>query len=45
LGIPRYIRYSELAVGGCQNTSPRECASYIVKAFRFLTQFGQANAA
>jgi phosphorylase kinase alpha/beta subunit len=27
------------------NTSPRECASYIVKAFRFLTQFGQANAA
>ncbi|MUG97555.1 glycosyl hydrolase family 15 [Scytonema sp. UIC 10036] len=27
------------------NTSPKECASYIVKAFRFLTEFGQDLAA
>lgn len=27
------------------NTSPRECVSYIVKAFRFLTEFGQDLAA
>ncbi|MGH8002098.1 MAG: glycoside hydrolase family 15 protein, partial [Brasilonema sp.] len=27
------------------NTSPRECTSYIVKAFRFLTEFGQDMAA
>jgi phosphorylase kinase alpha/beta subunit len=26
------------------NTSPTECASYIVKAFRFLTQVDQASA-
>jgi phosphorylase kinase alpha/beta subunit len=25
------------------NTSPRECASFCVKAFRFLTQVGQAS--
>lgn len=27
------------------NTSPRECASFIVKAFRFLSEFGQDIAA
>jgi phosphorylase kinase alpha/beta subunit len=27
------------------NTSPRECATYVVKAFRFLTEFGQDIAA
>ncbi len=26
------------------NTSPRECASYILKAFRFLTEFQQGSA-
>jgi phosphorylase kinase alpha/beta subunit len=26
------------------NTSPSECASFCVKAFRFLTQVGQASA-
>ncbi|MDJ0734020.1 MAG: glycoside hydrolase family 15 protein [Nostocaceae cyanobacterium] len=27
------------------NTSPRDCANYIVKAFRFLTEFGAASSA
>jgi phosphorylase kinase alpha/beta subunit len=27
------------------NSSPRECASYIVKAFRFLTEFAEVDAA
>ncbi|MBD2497436.1 glycoside hydrolase family 15 protein [Nostoc sp. FACHB-280] len=27
------------------NTSPQDCATYILKAFRFLTQFGEVNAA
>ncbi|MDF5709275.1 MAG: glycoside hydrolase family 15 protein [Nostoc sp. S4] len=27
------------------NTSPRDCASYILKAFRFLTKFGEVSVA
>nr|MDZ8060252.1 hypothetical protein [Nostoc sp. EkiNYC01] len=27
------------------NTSPTDCASYILKALRFLTKFGQVSAA
>lgn len=39
----RYDEYKAAAWRSFYNTSPRECASYIVKAFRFLmTQFGQA---
>lgn len=41
----RYDEYKAAAWRSFYNTSPRECASYIVKAFRFLTQFAQASAA
>jgi len=39
----RYDEDKAAAWRSFYNTSPRECASYIVKAFRFLTQFGQAS--
>lgn len=38
-----YDEYKAAAWRSFYNTSPRECAIYIVKAFRFLTQFGQAS--
>lgn len=38
-----YDEYKAAAWRSFYNASPRECASYIVKAFRFLTQFGQPN--
>lgn len=40
----RYDEYKASAWRDFYNTSPTECASYIVKAFRFLTQVGQASA-
>ncbi len=40
----RYDEYKAGAWRAFYNTSPTECASYIVKAFRFLTQVGQASA-
>ena len=36
-----YDEYKAAAWRSFYNTSPTECASYIVKALRFLTQFGQ----
>lgn len=41
----RYDEDKASAWRSLYNTSPRECASYIVKAFRFLTEFGQDLAA
>ena len=38
-----YDEYKAAAWRSFYNTSPRECASYIVKALRFLTQFAQAS--
>jgi phosphorylase kinase alpha/beta subunit len=40
----RYDEYKAAAWRAFYSTSPTECASYIVKAFRFLTQVGQASA-
>lgn len=40
----RADRYDEFKAGAWRsfyNTSPRECATHIIKAFRFLTLFGQ----
>ncbi len=39
----RYDEYKASAWRSFYNTSPRECAGYIVKAFRFLTEFGQVS--
>lgn len=39
----RYDESKAAAWRSFYNTSPRECASYVVKAFRFLTQFGQPS--
>jgi phosphorylase kinase alpha/beta subunit len=36
-----YDEYKAVAWGGFYDTSPAECAGHIVKAFQFLTQFGQ----
>lgn len=41
----RYDEHKALAWRAFYDTSPRDCASAIVKAFRFLTQFGQVSAA
>ncbi len=41
----RYDESKAAAWRAFYNNSPRECAIYIVKAFRFLTQFGQPTAA
>lgn len=41
----RYDEYKAAAWRAFYNTSPTDCASFIVKAFRFLTQFGQSSAA
>jgi phosphorylase kinase alpha/beta subunit len=41
----RYDEYKAAAWRAFYNTSPTECASHIVKAFRFLTQVGQESAA
>lgn len=41
----RYDEFKGSAWRAFYNSSPRECASAIVKAFRFLTEFGQAQAA
>jgi phosphorylase kinase alpha/beta subunit len=41
----RYDEYKAAAWRAFYDTSPRDCASSIVKAFRFLTQFGQRSAA
>jgi phosphorylase kinase alpha/beta subunit len=41
----RYDESKAAAWRSFYNTSPRDCASYIVKAFRFLTQFGQSSSA
>ena len=38
-----YDEYKASAWRSFYNTSPRECAGYIVKAFRFLTEFGQVS--
>ena len=43
--IDQYDEYKASAWRAFYNTSPIECASHIVKAFRFLTQVGQATAA
>ena len=40
-----YDEYKAAAWRSFYDTSPRECAGYVVKALRFLTQFGQASAA
>jgi phosphorylase kinase alpha/beta subunit len=39
-----YDEYKAAAWRAFYNTSPTECATYIVKAFRFLTQVGQGSA-
>lgn len=41
----RYDEYKAAAWRAFYNTSPRECATYIVKAFRFLTLFGSKTTA
>ena len=41
----RYDRFKASAWRAFYNSSPRECASAVVKAFRFLTEFGQSQAA
>jgi phosphorylase kinase alpha/beta subunit len=41
----RYDEYKAAAWRAFYGTSPRDCASSIVKAFRFLTRFGQPSAA
>ncbi|MGB3207681.1 MAG: hypothetical protein WBB28_22075, partial [Crinalium sp.] len=41
----RYDEYKAAAWRAFYGTSPRECAGYIVKAFRFLTEFGSDRAA
>jgi phosphorylase kinase alpha/beta subunit len=41
----RYDESKAAAWRAFYNTSPKECAIYIVKAFRFLSQFGQLSAA
>lgn len=41
----RYDEYKAAAWRAFYNTSPTDCASSIVKAFRFLTQFGHERAA
>lgn len=41
----RYDEYKAAAWRAFYGTSPRDCATSIVKAFRFLTQFGQPSAA
>lgn len=41
----RYDEYKAAAWRAFYGTSPRECASFIVKAFRFLTEFGSDRAA
>ncbi|MBD1931851.1 MULTISPECIES: glycoside hydrolase family 15 protein [Cyanophyceae] len=41
----RYDEYKAAAWRAFYGTSPQECATFIVKAFRFLTQFGQVSAA
>lgn len=41
----QYDEYKAAAWRAFYNTSPTECASHIVKAFRFLTQVGQASVA
>ncbi len=40
-----YDEYKAAAWRDFYDTSPTECATYIVKAFRFLTQVGQGSAA
>jgi phosphorylase kinase alpha/beta subunit len=39
----RYDEDKAAAWRAFYNTSPKECADYIIKAFRFLTQVGQAS--
>jgi phosphorylase kinase alpha/beta subunit len=41
----RYDEDKALAWRSFYNTSPRDCAGYVVKAFRFLTEFGERAAA
>ena len=41
--VDNYDEYKAAAWRSFYNTSPRECAGYVVKAFRFLTQFGQVS--
>ena len=41
----RYDEYKAAAWRSFYESSPYACASYIVKAFRFLTQFGKTTAA
>jgi len=40
----RYDEYKAAAWRAFYDTSPTECAGHILKAFRFLTQVGQATA-
>jgi phosphorylase kinase alpha/beta subunit len=40
----RYDEYKAAAWRSFYETSPYTCASFVVKAFRFLTQFGKASA-
>jgi phosphorylase kinase alpha/beta subunit len=42
-GAERYDEDKGSAWRSFYNTSPRECASYIVKAFRFLTEFAEVE--
>lgn len=41
----RYDEFKASAWRAFYNSSPRECASAVVKAFRFLTEFGRVQAA
>ncbi|MEH2181186.1 MAG: hypothetical protein V7K56_19165 [Nostoc sp.] len=41
----RYDKNKASAWRSLYNTSPRNCANYILKAFRLLTQFGEVSAA
>ncbi|MBD2305426.1 glycoside hydrolase family 15 protein [Chroococcidiopsis sp. FACHB-1243] len=41
----RYDEFKASAWRAFYNSSPRECASAVVKAFRFLSEFGQSQAA
>jgi phosphorylase kinase alpha/beta subunit len=41
----RYDEFKASAWRAFYNSSPRECASAVVKAVRFLTEFGQAQVA
>jgi phosphorylase kinase alpha/beta subunit len=41
----RYDEFKASAWRAFYNSSPRECANSIVKAFRFLTEFGRSQAA